>query len=163
MAFYQTVQVIAVLLTGLVAGLFYSYACSVTGGLGKLSDREYLMAFQSINRVILNPWFFASFMGSLVALPLATWFSYHAGLNSSFWLMLIATFVYVIGVFGVTVLANVPLNNMLDNFNLNAASSGELFTLRERFETSWNTLNLVRTLAAVISFLLAILSIFKPA
>ncbi len=64
MAFYQIIQAVAALLTGLAAGLFYSYACSVTGALGRLPDREYVMAFQSINTAILNAWFFASFMGS---------------------------------------------------------------------------------------------------
>ena len=161
MVFYQLIQIIAVLLTGLAAGLFYSYACSVTGGLGKLSDREYVMAFQSINRAILNPWFFASFMGSLIALPLATWLSYHADVNFSFWLLLSATVIYVVGLFGVTMVGNVPLNNMVDRFNINTASPQELFSLREKFEASWNKLNLIRTIAAVLSFLLTILSLLK--
>lgn len=161
MVFYQLVQHVAVLLTGLAAGIFYSYSCSVTGGLGRLSDREYLMAFQSINRVILNPWFFVTFMGSLILLPVATWLSYKSGINFSFWLLLSATAIYVVGAFGVTVVGNVPLNNMVDNFDVHTASLQELSSLRERFEAPWNKLNVIRTIAAVLSFLLAILSILK--
>ncbi len=163
MVFYQMVQIIAVLLTGLVAGLFYSYAYSVTGGLGKLSDKEYLMAFQSINRAILNVLFFAGFIGSLIVLPVATWLSYNAGITFSFCLLLSATVIYVVGVFAVTIFGNVPLNNMLENFNINEASPQELFSLREKFEASWNKLNLIRTVAAVLSFLMAIFSVLKPA
>jgi len=159
MAFYQLVQIITVLLTGLVAGLFYSYACSVTGALGRLSNREYIMAFQSINQAILNAWFFASFMGSLIALPLTTWLSYRT--DASFWWLLSATFLYVVGVFGVTIFGNIPLNNMLEHFNINTASPQELLSLRERFEHPWNKLNLIRTIAAVISFVLALLSLLK--
>jgi len=158
MTFYQLVQIVAVLLAGLVAGLFYSYACSVTGALGKLPDREYIMTFQSINIAILNVWFFASFMGSLIALPLATWLSYRADVPFSFWLLLAATILYVIGVFGVTMLGNVPLNNMLERFNMDTATPQDLFSLRERFEVPWNRLNLIRAIAAILSFLLAILS-----
>lgn len=158
MAFYNILQIIVVLLTGLAAGLFYSYACSVTGGLGKLSDREYLMAFQSINNVILNAWFFTSFMGSLVVLPAVTWFSYNADINFSFWLFLLATVIYVVGVFGVTIFGNVPLNNMLESTDLNTASLQELFSLRERFEASWNKLTLIRTIAAVVSFIMAVIA-----
>lgn len=161
MIFHQLVQIIAVLLTGLAAGLFYSYACSVTGGLGKLSDREYLWAFQSIDNVILNAWFFTSFMGTLVVLPLVTWWSYHMGDSFSFWLLLGATIVYVIGVFGVTIVGNVPLNNMLKDFDVNSATPQALFAMRERFESPWNKLNLIRTIAAILSFLLAILSLLK--
>src|SRR3546814_1581839 len=98
MTFYPFVQIIAVSLTGLTTGLFYSYACSVTGALAKLPDREYIMTFQSINTAILNGWFFASFMGTLIFLPLATWLSYHCGIPFSSWLLLSATALYAIGV-----------------------------------------------------------------
>lgn len=159
MAFYQFVQVITVLLTGLAAGLFYSYACSVTGALTKLPDKEYIMTFQSINTAILNGWFFASFMGSLIFLPLATWLSYQSGFEPSFWLLLSATALYAIGVFGVTVFGNVSLNDMIARFDLHSATSEGILSLRERFEAPWNKLNLIRTVAAVLSFLLAVLSI----
>ncbi len=159
MMFGKLIQTVAVLLTGLVAGLFYSYACSVTGALGKLPDREYVMTFQSINTAILNAWFFASFMGSLIVLPLATWLSYRAEVHFSFWLLLSATVVYAVGVFGVTMLGNVPLNNMLERFNRDTATLQDISSLRERFEAPWNKLNLIRTIAAIFSFLLAILSV----
>jgi len=159
MAVYLFIQIIAVLLTGLMAGLFYSYACSVTGALAKLPDREYVMTFQSINTAILNGWFFAGFMGSLIFLPLATLLSYRWGIQFSFWLLLLATVLYAIGVFGVTIFGNVPLNNMIARFNLNAATPENILSLRERFEAPWNKLNLIRTVAAALSFLLAVLSI----
>lgn len=159
MSFYELIQIAAVLLVGLVAGLFYSYACSVTWALGKLPDREYIMTFQSINTAILNAWFFVSFMGSLIILPLATWLSYRADISLSFWLLLSAAVLYAIGVFGVTMLGNVPLNNMLERFNMDVATAQDISSLRERFESPWNKLNLIRTIAAVLSFLLAALSI----
>lgn len=161
MGLYQIFQIVAVLLTGLVAGLFYSYACSITSALGRLPDREYVMAFQSIDKAILNAWFFASFMGSLIALPLATWLSYRADVNTSFWLLLSATVLYVVGVFGVTMFGNVPLNNILARLNMDTATQQELFSLREKFEAPWNRLNLIRTIAAVLSFIMAILSFLK--
>lgn len=159
MAFNPFVQIVAVLLTGLVAGLFYSYACSVTGALAKLPDREYVTTFQSINTAILNGWFFASFMGAVIFLPLATWLTFRSDMQFSFWLLLSATALYAIGVFGVTMFGNVPLNNMIARFDLNTATPEDILSLRERFETPWNNLNLIRTVAAVLSFLLAVLSI----
>jgi len=70
------VQFAAILLTGLVAGLLFGYSCSVVAGLGDLSAREYILAFQSINRAILNPYFFSVFFGSPVILVAATYKSY---------------------------------------------------------------------------------------
>lgn len=161
MTFYQITLILATFLTGLVAGLFYAYQCSVIGGLGKLDDKAYLTAFQHINRVILNPWFFSSFMGCMVVLPVAAWLSNSAGTQSGFYLLLAAAIVYVVGVFGVTIFCNVPLNNALEKFNINGASTGEIHKFRKFFEPPWNRYNLIRTVASAFSFLLCILSMLK--
>ena len=122
-------QIATILLTGLVAGLFYGYDCSVIRGLGALPDKSFLSAFQSINREILNLYFFISFMGSLLLLPLATWLNYNSGISNSFYFLLAATLIYAIAVFGVTVFGNVPLNNILDQFNIEKASPAELLSI----------------------------------
>ncbi|MFA6060832.1 MAG: anthrone oxygenase family protein [Taibaiella sp.] len=154
-------QIIAILLTGLIAGLFYGYDCSIIKGLGNLPDREYLGAFKSINRVILNPYFFISFMGSMLVLPIAVWLSYKDGGTTSCYLLAAATIVYGAGVFGVTILGNVPLNNLVERFDISAASQADIQALRQKFETSWNKLHHIRTYANILSFLLTIISLVK--
>ena len=151
----------AAFLTALITGLFYAYSCSVNLGLGRLSDAEYLKAMQNINREILNPWFFMSFMGTLGVLPVATWLQYKAGHTESFYYLLAASVLYLVGTFGVTVLGNVPLNEALDKFDIDAASVSEIKSQRIRFETPWNRLNRVRTIASILSLLLVLVSIFK--
>lgn len=141
--------------SGLMAGLFYAYTCSVNPGLGRLPDAGYLAAIQSINRAILNPVFLLVFMGALFILPIGAWRLFNAHASMSFYLMLAASLLYAIGVFGVTMTANVPLNNKLDVFNIAAASSEELAHMRSIFQSPWNAWNLVRTIAAILSFLLA--------
>ena len=154
----QLVFVITTLSTGLIAGLFYAYACSVNPGLGRLSDTEYLRAMQSINRVILNPVFFMTFMGTLILLPVSTWLSYQGQPSPRFWYFLSAAIVYAVGVFGVTIAGNVPLNEALDKFNTGAASPDQAAVQRSLFEQKWNMLNTVRTVANILSALLAILA-----
>ncbi|RPD38225.1 DUF1772 domain-containing protein [Chitinophaga barathri] len=134
----------------LAAGLFYAYAVSVNPGLGRLPDAAYLAAMQNINRVILNPLFFMSFMGAVFLLPASTYLQYSRN-TVRFWWLLAASVVYVVGVFGVTVAGNVPLNNSLDAVNLDGASAEQLSSFRATFEKPWNALNTVRTLAAVIT------------
>lgn len=150
------VFVIATLSTGLIAGLFYSYSCSVNPGLGRLADAEYLKAMQSINRAILNPVFFMTFMGTVVLLPLSAWLSYHQEPTIRFWYFLAAAIVYIVGVFGVTIGGNVPLNNMLDKFNIEGAPD-QIALQRSLFEQKWNMFHTVRTVANIVSALLAIL------
>ena len=142
----------------LIAGLFYAYSCSVNIGLGQLSDREYLNAMQAINKAILNPWFFASFMGSLVLLPLSTWLQFSAGSNPRFYLLLAATIVYLTGVFGVTVFGNVPLNEQLAVTDLRVLSGQSLADLRTAFENPWLHYHMIRTVAAILAMILVISS-----
>lgn len=156
-----TFQILALLLTGLVAGLFYAYDCSVIGGLGRLEDKNYLLAFQAINRAILNPYFFLSFMGSLIVLPIASYFAFKQGLSSSFYFLLAASLIYLAGVIGITFFGNVPLNTMLDQYDLLSASENDLALLREKFESSWNRLHRWRTYASILAFVSCILSILK--
>lgn len=157
----QLVHFAAILLTGLLAGLFYGYDCSVIKGLGNLQDDVYLQSFQSINKAIQTPYFFISFMGSLLVLPLATWLSYKNCSPATFYLLLSATFIYVIGVFGVTIFGNVPLNGQLSKFSISTATTNELSAMRKAFEKPWNTYHTVRTIASVVIFCLTILSIIK--
>lgn len=144
--------------TGLIAGLFYAYTCSVNIGLGRLPDKEYLSAMQSINEAILNPLFFMSFLGTLLLLPLCTWLNYQQQLSTRFLLLLTTTIIYAIGVFGVTIFGNVPLNDALANFNLEHASAKSIYDQRIRFEQPWLLLHQVRTIASVVCLILVIIS-----
>jgi uncharacterized membrane protein len=152
--------VITVLLSGLMAGLLYAYSCSVNLGLKMLSDSEYIRAMQAINKAIENPLFFSSFLGLLIVFP-AVCYQLYGPQSHTFYLMLVAMGIYVIGVFGITLLFNVPLNNQLANFSLQHADSAAVATMRQAFEKPWNTFHTVRTVAAIVSFLLAILSLLN--
>ncbi|MGE9313560.1 DUF1772 domain-containing protein [Niabella sp. CJ426] len=152
MNFYSILYGICLLLTGLSAGLFYSYQCSVTGGLGALPTREYLMAFQGINKAILNPVFFTSFIGSLLVLSLAVLLAWYNGINDLLPYLVAALIIYALGVFAVTASGNVPLNEALVRLDIAHANGAELGQFRRQFETRWNKLNLVRTLAAILAF-----------
>ncbi|MBL6444723.1 DUF1772 domain-containing protein [Fulvivirga sp. 29W222] len=159
---YKILMTVTIMLLGLIAGLFYSYSCSVNTGLGRLTDSDYLKAMQSINKIILNPWFFIIFIGTLFLLPLATWLSYErAGTDQRFYLLLAASIVYAIGVFGVTGMGNVPLNEALARFNIETASLQEIHVHRSAFEVPWNKLNLIRTCANLLSLLLALMAVIK--
>ncbi|MEO5997585.1 MAG: anthrone oxygenase family protein [Chitinophagaceae bacterium] len=147
--------------TGLIAGLLYSYSCSVNLGLGRLTDTEYVSAMQSINRAIQNPLFFFSFMGTLILLPISTYMHYGQPSSNRFIILLIATAIYIVAVFGITMFGNVPLNNALDLFNVKSASVEEIASQRAKFEISWNRLHTVRTIASVIAFVLVVYACLK--
>jgi uncharacterized membrane protein len=157
----QIILIITATAAGLTAGLFYAFSCSVNLGLGKLADDAYLSAMQSINKEILNPVFFAGFMGTLFLLPLSTWYEYKNGLSVNFYLLAGATLFYAIGTFGVTMGGNVPLNEVLERFDIHAASAAEQALQRKAFEQPWNAFHAVRTTASLISFVLVVIACVK--
>jgi uncharacterized membrane protein len=142
----------------LIAGLFYAYSCSVNLGLRELSDTQYVAAMQSINRAIQNPAFFLSFMGTLLLLPVCTYVHYGQPYTSRFLLLLSATLIYAIGVFGVTMFINVPLNEALDKFNAQNATAEAINQARNAFEKPWNQGHFVRTIASFIALVLTVLA-----
>ena len=157
-----TLLLVTAITTGLTAGLLYSYACSINPGLGQVPDETYLRAMQSINRAILNPVFFLSFMGTLFLLPATTLL--HAGHPGSlrFLCLLGASVLYIGGVIGVTALGNIPLNKALDAFNISSATAQQMADQRAAFETPWNNLHLVRTWASIIALALVIIACLRP-
>ena len=144
--------------TALMAGLFFAYSCSVIPGLARLSDKEYLSAMQSINRAIQNPIFFTVFFGTLLLLTFSAYLHYGQPLPARFLLLSGATFIYICGVSGVTIFGNVPLNEMLNNFNIQAASQEAIHAQRIAFEGRWNNLNMIRTIASLVTIILVVIS-----
>jgi uncharacterized membrane protein len=53
-------------LLGLVAGVFFAFACSMMPGLSGSSDRTMVEATQKINAAIENPLFLLAFAGALL-------------------------------------------------------------------------------------------------
>jgi len=149
----------AILLTGLSAGLFYAWTVSVIPGTKRIADANYLETMQSINRAILNPAFYLIFFGSLILMIISS-VQHYSHSNPIFWLVLLATLIYLIGTFGVTVFGNVPLNEGLNKIELSKLSQEELTQARQSFEGSWNRLHMIRTVFSVLSFLTMLLSVF---
>jgi len=148
--------VVATVLTGLVAGTYYAYACSVMLALGRTSDRTFIEVMQRINVAIQNPVFFAALFGAPVASGVAVWLQASDSGGVSGWT--IAALVLNVAGFLITVVANIPLNNALDAAG-DPAAIADPAAVRQRFERVWNAWNVARgvvTTAAVVGLALAL-------
>jgi uncharacterized membrane protein len=150
----------AVIITGLSAGFFYAWEVSVIQGNKLVSDKTYVETMQSINRAIINPAFLLIFIGAALLLPVSSYMQFKSGANLSFWFMLSASVIYIVGTFGVTMGGNVPMNDALDAINIQGLSAEDLRTFRTSYEGRWNQLHTIRTMFAVISFVLSLLAVF---
>lgn len=149
------VLILSIILTGLTAGLCFTWSNAVTPGIGRLDNLSFLKAFQAMNRAIINVKFMIVFFGPVLLLFLNTYL--FKGNNTGFWLFLAAAMLFFIGIGLVTIFGNVPLNEVLDKSNLEALSKIELQTLRDNFEKPWNRLHTIRTLSSFSAFVLLII------
>ena len=141
---------VALVANGILAGLFFAFACAVVPGFRRVDDRTYLSSFRAINRAIVNGWFLLVFLGApvsaVVAAALGGW---------SPWLIAGAGLAVV--TFFITVVGNVPLNRALDAADTTTAAAARL--AREGFEDVWARWNLLRTvtgIAAVVALAVAL-------
>ncbi|WP_297795605.1 DUF1772 domain-containing protein [uncultured Eudoraea sp.] len=150
------VLVLATLLTGLTAGLCFTWNNAVTPGIGQLVDPGYLRSFQEMNRAIINPIFLIVFFGPFF-LHIANIFLFKTSSGTILSLVMASAALYIIGLVAVTIFGNVPLNELLDKTDLMQASAEELKLLRDKFEVKWNRFHLIRTVSTVLSFLLLLI------
>lgn len=157
--FPNIILVLTATATALMAGLFYAWSCSVMLGFARLPDREFISAMQATNRAIQNPVFFAAFFGAPIFLMISTILHYNQ--SPRFWFLLAATIIYLVGTFGVTIFGNVPMNNMLDRFNLESAGVEETALERANFESRWNNLNTIRTVSSTLAVILVVIACLR--
>lgn len=153
---------LATLTTGLIAGFFYAYACSVTLGTARLDDTDYIATMQAINATVRNPMFAFSFFGSLLSLGLAAFVHLRHGRTPRACLTLLAFITYALGGFALTLGINVPLNEELARVRLDGTAQA-LAQARQVYEGSWNVWNAVRTVCSTAAFLLLIAAPFTRA
>jgi len=151
---------LSIITIALSAGLFYAWSISAIPGFKNVTDKTYLESMQSINRSILNPWFFCIFLGPLPLLILSSIMQFRVGVDHIFYLILITSIIYILGNVGVTMMGNVPLNEMLDKVDLTTLHEGGIKDLRETYEAPWNRLNHIRAFFSVLSFTLLLLVAF---
>lgn len=169
MELYKTTLAIALLTTGLLAGFFFAFTMLIMPGLKGLSDGEFIRAFQAIDRILqpnapawanTRPVFFVVFVGSIVAQVAALILGFPSLSTVGRLLLVAAVAIIILGMLAPTVAVNLPLNNEIQTYTVDAMTEPEHAAARHTFEARWNRWNLVRTLASSLSFaFLAVLSL----
>lgn len=137
---------VAVLGTGLIAGVFFAFSSFVMGALARLAPPNGIAAMQSINVVALNRGFLGVFVGvamlcaGLAVAALVQWSEPGAAH------LLAGCLLYLLGTFGVTIAFNVPLNDRLAAADPASASGASLWA---RYLADWTRWNHVRTGASL--------------
>lgn len=131
----------------LVSGVFLAFSTFVMAALARIPAVSGIAAMQAINITVFNPIFMGLFLG-MGAVSLAVLVTNVRAQGFEVSSSNIAAVTYLLGVLGVTFLANVPMNDAMAALDPAASASTEYW---KGFVTSWTNWNHVRCSAALVA------------
>lgn len=141
--------------SALVAGVFQAFSDFVMRGLLLAAPAGGIESMQHINRTVMRSLFLASF---LVLVPLSLAFALYAlvrlgGPGQA--LIIAAAVIYLISVFLVTILGNVPMNNHLASLAFGSREAEAYWATYGRVWVGWNHARTTGSAATAVCYLLA--------
>ncbi|WP_280443879.1 DUF1772 domain-containing protein [Nocardia brasiliensis] len=133
---------VALMATGLLAGLYYAYAVSVMLGLAKVDDKTFVEVMNKINLAIVNPVFMLSFLGSVGFSIVAALFFLRSDLRPVLVWIGIGIALNILSLL-FSGIFNIPLNNELATAP-EQYGAADYAAFREAYEAPWVTWNIVR-------------------
>jgi uncharacterized membrane protein len=153
---YFVLAVLGVLGTGLVAGVFCAFSTFVMRGLAALPPEQGVAAMRAVNRAAVRPAFMAVFLGSAVLCAVTAVVTFVLWPDEGAVELLLGSGLYLVGSFGVTVVANVPRNDALGRLEPGTAQAAAYWSSYVREWTAWNHVRTVASAAAVLAYVLAL-------
>ncbi|HWT96550.1 MAG TPA: anthrone oxygenase family protein [Terriglobales bacterium] len=153
---FSLLALLSALGCALVAGVFLAFSSFVMAALGRLPAEQGLAAMQAINITVLNPLFLGLFFGTgllslgLIAGGISRW-------PTAGGLCLIAAgLLYVFGNLLVTMICNVPLNEVMAKI---APASPEGAVFWQRYLADWTLWNHLRTACTALAAILIMVAL----
>ena len=147
---------LAALGSGLVAGVFFAFSTFVMKALARIPAGAGIAAMQSVNVVVLGPWFMTAFLGTGVACVLALFASLTRWNDPGSACLLAGAALYLAGTLFVTVAFNVPMNEALKKVSPTDPDGARLWAHYVPSWTAWNHVRTAAALAAAASFTIAL-------
>jgi uncharacterized membrane protein len=143
---------IATVSSALIAGVFFAFSTFVMPALNRVSPGTAIRAMQAVNVAVVRPLVMVPLFGTALACPTVL----IAAPNAAAGWIGTASVVYAIGVVGVTVFGNVPLNVRLSRVDAGAHEAAAAWWSYSR---PWTRLNHIRTVAALSTAVILVRSL----
>jgi uncharacterized membrane protein len=145
---------------GLLAGLYFAFSAFIMTALARIEQAQGIAAMNAIDDAIVKSLFMPLFLGTtLTSAALAVLAVFRWGEPGAA-TMLAGGVIHVTGMFAVTMIFNVPLNNALAAVDPSSPEAGLVWT---RYLKDWTRWNHVRTIASVVASALFIAGISASA
>ncbi len=152
----STVSVIA---CGLIAGVFLAFSDFVMKSLFTAQPAGGIEAMQLINRKVYGSAFLLLLVAMLVVSMVLAFYALIYMTGSAAGWIIAGCALYVIGVFAVTVVFNVPMNQRLDAMDHESTEAASYWTVYASSWTLWNHVRTFASAASAASFLIGCLAL----
>ncbi|MGW1048186.1 anthrone oxygenase family protein [Streptomyces sp. NPDC002521] len=148
--------VVGILGTGLMAGVFCAFSILVMRGLAALPPAQGVAAMNAINVAAVGPAFMTVFTGTAVLSAMITVVTFVVWPGEGKLELLLGSALYLLGSFGVTVVANVPRNARLARLTPGAPEAAVHWPAYVQEWTFWNHVRAVAAGTATLVYILAL-------
>ena len=153
------VTLVSALGCGLMAGVFFAFSTFVMRALARLPSTQGIVAMQSINVAAITPSFMVALFGTAAVCVLLTVFSLSMWQKPCAVYLLVGSLLYLVGTILVTIIFNVPRNDVLAAVDPATAEGARVWA---DYVASWTAWNHVRTAAALAAATLLTIALCLP-
>ncbi|WP_149550974.1 DUF1772 domain-containing protein [Streptomyces marokkonensis] len=153
---YYVLTVLGVLGTGLAAGVFCAFSAFVMRGLAALPPAQGVAAMQAVNVAAVRPAFMLVFLGSAVLCAVLTVVTFVLWPDEGAVELLAGGALYLLGSFGLTVVANIPRNDVLARLEPGSPEAAAYWPVYVREWTLWNHVRTLASAGAALAYVLAL-------
>jgi uncharacterized membrane protein len=141
---------------GLLGGLYFAFSTFIMISLGRIGQVAGISAMNAINEDIVRSLFMPFFLGTTLASLALACLAIFRWSEPGALAMLAGGITYVIGMFVVTMIFNVPLNNALAAVDASSADAAPLWARYLKDWTFWNHVRTIASMGASVLFVAAI-------
>ena len=131
-----------------MGGVFFAFSTFVMRALAALPAPAGVRAMQSINIVAVTPVFMTTLFGTALACAGIGGYAAIAGMGAATLPVAAGAATYFLGTIVVTIVFNVPLNNVLATVDADAADAARVWA---RYRRQWLAWNHVRTVSGILA------------
>lgn len=142
-------------LLGVMSGFFWTYSFNVNLAMLEVSGEYYATMQTLFNENVRNPMFFSFFFGGGVVGVLAILLHVKYWKTTWFWLIVLATLIYLFGIIVFTREVNLPLNYYTESWDPKNLPQDWQST-----RDQWNQANMLRVVSSFSAFAVALLALF---
>jgi uncharacterized membrane protein len=141
---------------GLIAGVYFAFSAFIMTSFARIAPAAGIAAMNAINIDIVKSLFMPVFFGTTLTAAILAGLAFFRWGGPGSMAVLTGGVIYLVGMLGVTLIFNVPLNDALAAVDPSSTEGASLWARYVRDWTFWNHVRLIASIAASVLFIVGL-------